>query len=146
MICLASCRSSIEYPSIMRAVSSPWSSLIILFIIDIFLFKVFQYKIPIRTNYLNRVVVIYRCDLLLFYKVDTNLPLFHPIHHAEGLAVALELAFGTIEEITYFNIGALILRIGGLKDFLQSGRDIFQSHPLATIWIGPGRSLGFLEK
>lgn len=65
-----------------------------------------------------------------------SLPLLYPIHHTEGLAVAEKLAFGTVEEVTYFNIGTLILRVGTLEHLLQSGRDVFECHPLTTVGIG----------
>ena len=43
------------------------------------------------------------------------LSLLDPIHHAVGLAVALEFAFGAVEEVTYFNIGTFVLGIGALE-------------------------------
>ncbi len=46
---------------------------------------------------------------LVFPIVQAILSFFHPIDHAEGLAVALELAFGTVEEIANLDIGTLIL-------------------------------------
>ena len=46
---------------------------------------------------------------LVFPIVLAILSFFHPIDHAEGLAVALELAFGAVEEIAYLDIGTLIL-------------------------------------
>lgn len=52
---------------------------------------------------------------LLFFWIKHFLPLLHPIHHAVGLAVALELAFGAVEEVTYFNIGTFVLGIGALE-------------------------------
>ena len=67
---------------------------------------------------------------------SVSLPLLYPIHHTEGLAVAEELALGSVEEVTYFDIGAFILRVGALEDFLQSGRDVLERHPLTTVGIG----------
>jgi hypothetical protein len=32
------------------------------------------------------------------------LSLLDPIHHAEGLAVALELAFGAVKEVVYLDM------------------------------------------
>ena len=74
------------------------------------------------------------------------LSFFHPIHHSEGLAVAEELAFGTVEEVAYFDIGAFILRVGSLEDFLQTGGDVLERHPLATVGIGLWGALGLLEE
>ena len=50
-----------------------------------------------------------------FFWIKHFLPLLDPIHHAVGLAVALELAFGAVEEVTYFNIGTFVLGIGALE-------------------------------
>ena len=49
------------------------------------------------------------------------LPLLHPIHHAEGLAVALELVLGAIQEVADFDVGTFVFCVGTLEDFLQSG-------------------------
>lgn len=73
-------------------------------------------------------------------------PLLHPIHHAEGLAVAEELAFGTVEEVAYFNIGAFILRVGCLENLFQSGGDVLECHPLTTVGISLWGARGFLEE
>ena len=50
-----------------------------------------------------------------FFWIKHFLPLLDPVHHAVGLAVALELAFGAVEEVTYFNIGTFVLGIGALE-------------------------------
>ena len=50
-----------------------------------------------------------------------GLPFFYPIHHAEGLAVALELVFGAIQEVADFDVGTLVFCVGTFEDLLQSG-------------------------
>ena len=65
---------------------------------------------------------------------------------AQRLAVAEELAFGAVEVVTYFNIRALVFRIGALEHLLQSGGDLLERHPLATVWIGLRGALRLLEE
>ena len=69
-----------------------------------------------------------------------------PIDHAEGLAVAEEFAFRTVEKVADFDIGTLIFRVGALEDFLQSGGDILERHPVTTVGIGLWRARRLLEE
>ena len=52
------------------------------------------------------------------------LPLLHPIHHSKGLAVAEELAFGTVEEVSYFDIVVFGKQAENLKQWLTKGRQV----------------------
>lgn len=95
-------------------------------------------------------------QFVIFAKKSTNytfcvmavvsLPLLYPIHHTEGLAVAEELAFWAVEEVADFDIGAFILDVCCLEHLLQSGRDVFECHPLTTVGIGLWGANRFLEE
>ena len=71
-------------------------------------------------------------------------PLPDPVHHAGGPTDALELVFGTVEETAYPDIRAVVLGVGRTEDLLQTGGDILQRQPLATVGIGLRRTLGLL--
>ena len=44
----------------------------------------------------------------------------HPVHHAAGLAVTLELVFRPAEEVADPDVAALVLDVGTLEDFLHT--------------------------
>lgn len=99
----------ITEPLDIRLISSSFRSsffaTICLFVVIDFVFRLQNYTIQtIPPNFFP-----------LFFWIKHFLPFLDPVHHAVGLAVALELAFGAVEEVTYFNIGTFVLGIGALE-------------------------------
>ena len=61
-----------------------------------------------------------------------------------GAALAVELVFGTAEELANLDQRALVGLIGSTEDFLQSGGDVLDGEPPASVWIVFGRVGGSL--